>query len=232
MLTSRVRLAAVGGLVLGLTTVLGACGSTGQNTTAATITIAPQSYQSKAAPAPEAEAATPGTADEEGRTNQPQTYVVQAGDYPSTVAEKFDISLTELLNFNEWELNSNNIAPDFPGPGGTVEIPAGAKFIDPNAADSSDEADDEEESDTEVQTGGTTSDGAIIESPPTSLADDAADDRCVPGKYELEDGDYPGAVANKFDVSVEDMAAANRSTPNYSSFIVGTEIIIPAADDC
>ena len=54
----------------------------------------------------------------------------------------------------------------------------------------------------------------------------------MPGKYTLVSGDYPGAVAQKFDVSVDAMAAANRSTPNYANFIVGSEIVIPAADDC
>lgn len=224
---------AASGLALGLITVLGGCGSSGQTTTAATITIAPQSYQSKPAPTLEPQVTTAPTASEDGTTDQVQTYVVEPGDYPSTVAEKFGITLEELLAFNDWEL-VGNIAPDFPGAGGTVKIPAGAKFVDPNASDEDEDADasDEEEEEPEVAPGDTTEDGAIIEAPPTNIIDDASADRCVPGKYTLENGDYPGAVANKFDVSVEDMAAANRSTPNYSSFIVGTEIIIPAADDC
>ena len=224
MLSRTRRAAALSGLAIGLCTVLGACGSTGETTTAATITILPQSYQSKPPPTVETQDLTPATAGEDGRTSDTQTYIVLVGDYPSTVAQKFGISTSELLAFNDWEL-VGDIAPDFPGPGGTVRIPEGA--LVPSA-------DDEEETDetNEVETGDTTSDGAIIESPPTNIIDDASEDRCVPGRYTLVTNDFPGSVAKKFDVSVDDLAAANRSTPNYNSFIVGIEIIIPAADDC
>jgi len=226
MLSSTRRAVALSGLSIGLCVVLGACGSTDNTTTAATITILPQSYQSKPPPTVEPLVVTPATAGEDGTTDQVQIYIVKAGDYPSTVAEKFGISLTDLLNYNGWELEGN-IAPDFPGVGGEVRIPEGAQFVDPNAPEEEEEADDDE-----VETGDTTSDGAIIEAEPEDIIDDASDDRCVPGRYTLEAGDYPGAVAQKFDVTVDAMAAANRSTPNYANFIVGSEIIIPPADDC
>ena len=41
----------------------------------------------------------------------------------------FDISLDELRNYNGWDADLQRV----PGPGGTVRIPPGAKFIDPNA---------------------------------------------------------------------------------------------------
>lgn len=226
MLSMTLRAVAVGGLSLGLAGVLGGCGAGGETTTAATITILPQSYQSKPAPTLVPESTTAPTAAEDGTTDQVQTYTVESGDYPSTVAEKFGITLDELLAFNDWELQGN-IVPEFPGTGGTVRIPAGATFVDPNAPEETDDTEPDE-----VQTGDTTEDGSIIESPPTNIIDDATEDRCVPGKYTLQTGDYPGEVANKFDVSVEDLNAANRNTPNYNLFIVGSEIIIPAADDC
>ena len=213
---------------MGLCVVLGACGSTDNTTTAATITILPQSYQSKPPPTVEPQVVTPATAGEDGTTDQVQIYIVESGDYPSTVAQKFGITLDELLNYNGWALNSRDIVEDFPGPGGEVRIPEGANFVDPNAPDEEEEAADEDE----VETGDTTEDGAIIEAVPEDVIDDASEDRCVPGRYTLEAGDFPGAVATKFDVTVDAMAAANRSTPNYANFIVGSEIIIPPADDC
>ena len=46
------------------------------------------------------------------------------------------------------------------------------------------------------------------------------------------EGDYLGKVASKFDVTVGALDAANASTPGYSSFYVGLEIVIPAKSDC
>jgi hypothetical protein len=39
-------------------------------------------------------------------------------------------------------------------------------------------------------------------------------------------------VANKFDVTVEALRAANSGTDDYSVFYVGLEIVIPAKSDC
>jgi LysM repeat protein len=55
-------------------------------------------------------------------------------------------------------------------------------------------------------------------------------DNCVAGSYTLEAGDYPNKVAQKFDVTVDQLNAANANTPGYSSFYVGLEIVIPAKD--
>lgn len=230
MFSSAMRVVATVGFTLGLAGLTGACG-TGSSSTAATITIAPQSYQSKPGPSVVPESTTAATAAEDGTTTQVQYYVVQEGEYPSNVASKFEITLEELLEFNDWTLEGN-IVPQWPGAGATVKIPPGAKFIDPNAAAEDDSDDEESETDDTTDSGGTTDDGAIIESTPEEVIDDASADRCVPGNYTLEENDYPGAVAQKFDVTVEALAAANASTAGYSSFYVGLEIIIPAADDC
>ncbi|MFV0309243.1 MAG: LysM peptidoglycan-binding domain-containing protein [Desertimonas sp.] len=227
MLSRAVRVVATGGLTLGLAVVTGACGSSAGGSSPATITIAPQSYQSKPGPTVVPESTTAATAGADGRTTQVQYYVIQSGEYPSTVANKFEIPLEDLLNINDFTLEGN-IVPQWPGAGATVKIPPGAKFIDPNAA----AADDEPETEETTASGGTTDDGAIIESTPEEVIDDATTDRCVPGKYTLEANDYPGAVAKKFDVTVEALNAANASTSGYGSFYVGLEIVIPAADDC
>jgi len=42
----------------------------------------------------------------------------------------------------------------------------------------------------------------------------------------------PIKVAEKFDVTVEALNAANAATTGYSAFYVGLEIVIPAKADC
>ncbi len=45
--------------------------------------------------------------------------------------------------------------------------------------------------------------------------------------YEIEDGDYLGRVAEKLDVTVEDLNAANEVTAGYEIFYEGLEILVP-----
>ena len=69
------------------------------------------------------------------------------------------------------------------------------------------------------------------EATPTETIPDAGDN-CSQGTYTIVEGDYIGKVASKFDVTVDALNAANASTPGYSSFYVGLEIVIPAKSDC
>jgi LysM repeat protein len=68
--------------------------------------------------------------------------------------------------------------------------------------------------------------------PPESVTTTTLGGDCAPGSYTIEEGDYPGKVAGKFDVSVAALDAANTSTKYYSSFAVGVKIVIPAPSDC
>ena len=47
------------------------------------------------------------------------------------------------------------------------------------------------------------------------------------GTYALQEGDFPGSVAEMFHVTVAELDAANRDVPGYGEFIVGTVINIP-----
>ena len=64
--------------------------------------------------APDPESCTPGT------------HELQEGDYPVTVARKYDITLEALLAANNWALDPSGNVPQWPGPGGEVNIPAGS----------------------------------------------------------------------------------------------------------
>jgi LysM repeat protein len=130
----------------------------------------------------------------------------------------YDVDLEELSNFNQWESDYS----DFPGVGETVRIPPGAKFIDPNAPQTT-----EAETTDTTETSDTSDAGG--EEPTTSGTTGGP---CDPGTYELEAGDYPAGVANKFDVTVEALNEANAATEGYSSFYVGLNIVIPPPSDC
>jgi len=225
MLSRTGRFMGLGALGVALTLTAAACGSSDAGNTAPTITIQPQSYQSKPAPTQPPDVTGAPTANEDGTTDQVQEYTVKENEYPAQIASKFGITLQELLKFNNWELNDRGWVPDFPPPGSVIEIPPGAKFIDPNAED------DKADTETTQATPGTSSDGAVVATTVATVSDPAAD-RCSPGTYTVEAGDYPIAVAKKFDVTIEALNEANANTPGYSTFYPSLKIVIPPAADC
>ena len=50
---------------------------------------------------------------------------------------------------------------------------------------------------------------------------------CRAGWYEIQAGDVPEKVATVFDLTVEELNAANASMPGYDSFYVGLRIVTP-----
>lgn len=141
-----------------------------------------------------------------------QEYVVQAGDYPLLLVERFGITLDDLIAVNEW--GSVN---EFPGPGTTILIPPGGASVDEAASAPAAGSDD--------------GDGETDTAPSATIPD--AGDNCGEGSYTITESDTTRiGVAEKFDVTVEALDAANANTPGYSAFFPGLEIVIPAKDDC
>jgi LysM repeat protein len=197
----------------GLLLTVTSCGDNGGTAqSASTVTIQPTSYVTRKPVTESTAPATPNTADAEGRSQVEQSYVVEAGDYPVLIATMFDVDLDDLAAYNKW----NSDYSDFPSVGETVRIPPGAKFIDPDATETTDEGTEDTRSGSETESTTSTTVGGP----------------CDPGSYTLEAGDYPNGVAAKFDVSLEDLNAANAATPGYDQFGVGLEIVIPPPSDC
>jgi hypothetical protein len=142
-----------------------------------------------------------------------QEYVVQAGDYPLLITERFNVTLEDLIAVNEW--GSVN---EFPGPGTTILIPPGGAAVAVVSNEDGDTA--------AVVAPGDGSGTTVVTIPD-------AGDNCGEGSYTIEEGDTSRTkVADKFDVTVEALDAANANTPGYSAFYPGLEIVIPAKDDC
>lgn len=201
-----------------LTAVLGltACGGDDGAATVTTVNIRPSSYEVRppATPAPTVPAIP--VADAEGRSAAEQSYTVHEDEYPSEIAQLFDVSLDELRNFNGWDDDYAN----YPAAGGTVRIPPGAKFIDPAATTTTVAGDDDE-----TETSDSTDDGD------DDGTEEAGGDRCNP-TYTIEAGDAPFVVVAKFDITIEQLNAANVSTPDWPNFYTGRDIKLPPPSDC
>ncbi len=204
-------------IVVGFSPValLASCGEDNAGPRSTLAPIQPSSYVVRdpvtTPPAPE-----PGDVgddlDEEGRSTVEQEYTVQAGDAVSLIASRHGISATDLAAYNEWP---NGISQAI-FPNDVIRIPPGALVPQASAGVTPDGG----------GTGDTDTDaGGGVTAPQTTLA--GTDGECVPGTYTLVANDIPVRVAEQFDVSLEQLTAANASTPGYSSFIVGTVIQIP-----
>ena len=140
------------------------------------------------------------------------TYTIVSGDFPSTVASKFKVTLEDLLALNGFELVGQQV-PLWPQPGTVIKIPAGATVPNEDGTPGTEVASSDGGGDTTV-------------APVTTV------DVCAASEYEIQAGDAPSTVAAKFDTTIDALAAANADNPNYAAFIVGFKITIPAKTDC
>ena len=210
--------AAAFALGTGLLLTLASCGDNGGSAeSATTVTIQPTSYVTRVQATTTTEPVS-NTADAEGRSQVEQTYTVESGDYPVLIATMFDVDIDELKAYNKWESDYS----DFPAPGDTVRIPPGAKLVDQNATDT-----------TEASTGSTDSTENVGTETETTTASTVGGP-CDPGEYTVEAGDYPIIVADKFDVTLEELTRYNHWTPpDYLDFpSVGGTVKIPPPSDC
>ena len=196
--------------------LIAACGS-GDDETANTplVAIQPSSYVVKE-PATTTTTIAPDVAAEGGISPVEQLYTVVAGDALASIASKFGITIDVLVAYNEWPEGMSH--PIYPND--EIRIPPDSKI--PSAADEADEEDEtatDDTSDTESTDGDTES----TDAPPTGSGAD-----CEPGEYTIEAGDTTRLkVAEKFDVTVEALDAANAGTSGYSGFYPGLKIVIP-----
>ena len=147
----------------------------------------------------------------DGTLTASQEYVVQAGDYPIKVADDFGVPLADLVNFNGWSSEA-----EFPFPGSTIKIPPGGTTPKANKNKSNESADS-------VPVDNTESGDTIPD----------AGENCGEGSYTITADDTSRlAVAEKFDVTVAALDAANAGTPGYNAFYPGLVIVIPAKSDC
>lgn len=183
--------------------LLAACGSDEGSTTTTTINI----------PATNFVTIPPVVTEPPGPTTIPETidveqeYTIVQGDYPFGVAGKFGITLEELVEFNGWA--SYN---DFPFPGTVIRIPPGARNPEASAQAAAPPVNDP---------------GLLTVPPDPTIA--GGQDNSGEGTYLIQSGDFPLKIAEKFDVTLEALAAANGWEDLQRDFpFPGTVIKIPA----
>ena len=201
--------------VVGAALFMSACGDAATATTSSVATIGSTNYhtipptQSTLAVTTTTVAGQPGPP-AGSVTTEVTEYKIQANDVPFTVANKFGITVDELALAN---VDTQGYSAFYVGL--KIKIPAGATIPDTTATTT-----------TVAGTNDTTATGDTT----TTLAGGGSN--CAQGSYTIQDGDLPGKVAAKFDVTVAQLDEANANTKGYKNFIVGVKIIIPAKEGC
>lgn len=197
--------------VLAATAGLAACGgdTLGVATTVANVT--PTNF----ATIPPVASTAPGTTTTlpTNAVGSETTYIVQPGDSPLAVANKYNISLTTLLAYNGWVT-----AAQFPYPGETVRIPANA-VVNPGQSTGG----------TGTGTGAGTGTGSGTG---TGTGTGAATTGCgnrQAGTYKVQSNDSLYKIRQKFCVSLGALLSANGWADSAVVLLPGDVINIPAA---
>jgi LysM repeat protein len=148
------------------------------------------------------------------------TYVVEDGDYPFVVADRFGVDFDEMVALNGWTIVDGAV-PEWPEPGATIRIPAGATVPDGPAV--------------LVPIGTVAPDPSTDTTPGSTPGTDdsatgtsaAVDNGVGCGTYTVVEGDYLGRVATKLNTTVEKLDTANDDTDGYGAFYIGLVINVP-----
>ena len=130
-----------------------------------------------------------------------QTYTVVAGDSLSKIASLYDITVDVLVNYNGWTDGASHLI-----------LPGDEILIPPN---------------TPVGGSTTASGGGDSGSTDTGSSGDdetASGDGC---QHTIVAGDNPTRVARKYDITVDELAAANANNAVYQTFLIGSQLTIP-----
>jgi LysM repeat protein len=194
--------------VLGVA-VLSACGGNGDDAAGqTTIAIRPTAY----ATIPVVTTARP-TSTVAGQAGAPpreaqgegDVYEVQRGDALPLIADRYDITVEELVEFNDWE--DGAFHPIYPGD--EVRIPS---FAD-------------EPEQVEGITDERPDDG--LGTMPAPGGGPLCPDGSERDVYEIVSGDFISRVADKNDISIEELEAANAENPAWEVFAPGQDLWLP-----
>ena len=217
----RSLLRPLGVIAMGLSPALlvTACGGDDDATTnTPLVAIQPSSYVTKE-PATTTTTIAPDASVAGGISPVEQLYTVVAGDFLFSIADRHGITVDVLVAYNEWP---EGVAHSL-FPGDEIRIPPDSKIpgvaTEDDEETSTDETTDTDSSDTES----TDADTDATDAPPSGSGDD-----CDTGEYTILAEDTTRLkVAEKFDVTVEALDAANASTAGYGAFYPGLKIVIP-----
>lgn len=198
----RTRLLGVVLPALVLTAIAATVTACGQDTYGVATTVVPV-QPTNFATIPPVASTLPGTTTtlQPGAVGQEQTYTVQAGDSPSLVAARYNISLTALLAYNGWVS-----AQQFPYPGTTILIPP------------------------EATSGGGGGGGSTQSSLNNTLLVNCSNPTRPAGTYKVVSGDSFYKLMKRFCISEGAFLNANGwNSPSTAFLGLGQTINVPAA---
>lgn len=191
--------------------LLASCGGTTATGARATIAnIQPTSFVEIPPATTTTTTTLPADGSLEAGTRSPveQTYTIQAGDSLGKIASLFDITLDQLVNYNQFPNGANQLIL----PGDQIKIPPNA-LVPGTAAAATDSSND-----TATDTGGDD----------TASDDTASDEGCT---HTIVQGENPSRVANQYDITVDQLIAANPGGV-MDTFLIGATLQIPAGASC
>ena len=141
-----------------------------------------------------------------------QSYTIQSGDSLGAIASRYDITLDQLVNYNQFPGGSGELIL----PGDVIKIPPDA-LVPGTATETADPAPDPG-TDTGTDTGGEE----------TTADEPATGDGCT---HTIVAGENPTKVANQYDITVDELRAANPGGV-MDTFLVGATLNIPPNGDC
>jgi hypothetical protein len=205
-------------IVLVLT--LAACGGDDDTSLGTEVEIKPSSFVTTASTTTPATAAPGAPTGEPGDTSPTeQVHVVQPGEFLSGIAADYEVPMEDIADYNSWSDGTSH--PLFPDD--QVRIPPGGVIPDPEA--------DEETETTEEDS------GDAGDEDDTETTDEDDDPELCPngerqGHYTIQDTDTTRVgVAERLNVTVEQLDEANANTPGYSGFFPGLEILVPCGGE-
>jgi LysM repeat protein len=193
--------------VLGVV-ALSACDGGGDDAAGqTTIAIRPTAYATQpvvttARPATTS-AGQPGVSGGAAAAVEGEVYEVERGDALQLIADRYDITVEELADFNDWE--DGIFHPIYPGD--EVRIP---EFAEEPADSITDERPD---------------DG--LGTMPAPGGGPLCPDGTERDLYEIVSGDFISRVADKNDISIQELEAVNADNPAYQSFAPGQDLWLP-----
>lgn len=199
-----------------LVLTLAACGGDEDASLGTRVEIKPSSFVTTPSTTTPPTAA-PGEATGEPGDTSPteQVYVVEQGDFLAKIAGEYDVTVDELIEYNGWsDGTSHNLFPD-----DQVRIPPGAAIPSPD----DDEEDEETESTDEAESETAEEDESDLEMCPNGEPR---------GTYTIKETDTTRTgVAERLNVTVDQLDEANANTPGYSGFFPGLKILVPCGGE-
>jgi LysM repeat protein len=144
-----------------------------------------------------------------------QIHIVVSGDSVYKIASTYGITPDALVNYNDWSDGINH--PLFQGD--EVKIPPNSQV--PSQAPATEAPSTGGGGDT----GGGDTDGG--DTTATTAAPSGAG--CT---HTIVSGDNPTRVANQYNITVDELAAANAGNSAYQNFLIGSSLSIPANGSC